>query len=253
MHTIKFSIDQKNEAKGLLQALSIANETAAALGAEDFYLNYKKTDNEIEIHIWKKYLKGDWTPLFGPGNIPGWMSEDDLTSIEYLCKKLPSSGLIVEIGSFLGKSASSFAKNLEAQNKEFDILCIDIWEWPLELVQNLIRSADFKVPEVNSLFEMFKFYTKPYPNIKPIKAVFDKNFEFFRQPNLVFEDSDHSAKTLTHALPFWWEKIIPGGVLAGHDYNLPIVSSLVNSFAACNNLEVKKFYENSTIWYIDKP
>lgn len=253
MHTINFAIDQTNEAKSMLQALQIANETAAALGAEDWYLNYKKTDNEITINFYRKYLPSDWKPLFGPGNVPGWMSDDDLKSIEKLCEKLPPTGLIVEIGSFLGKSSSTFAKNLDIQNKQLDIFCIDSWQWPMEMVRKLMADADFAVPEIDDHFEMFKHYTKSYANIKPIRAVFDENFEFFRQPNLVFEDSDHSAKTLTHALPFWWEKILPGGVLAGHDYNLPVVSALVNSFAACNNLEVKKFYEDSSIWYIDKP
>ena len=66
----------------------------------------------------------------------------------------------------------------------------------------------------------------------------------------MFEDSDHSQAALKHALPYWWAKIIPGGILSGHDYS-DEVKLAVDQFALLHNLEVNTF-KSSSIWYIEK-
>jgi hypothetical protein len=53
-------------------------------------------------------------------------------------------------------------------------------------------------------------------------------------------------------LPFWWDRLIAGGVLAGHDYWIDEVKAAVDLFAALNDLEVKLF-DQSSIWYLSKP
>ena len=68
----------------------------------------------------------------------------------------------------------------------------------------------------------------------------------------MFEDSEHTQKALSHALPFWWGKIQSGGILSGHDYTMHEVQVSVDLFAIFNDLEVKTF-PNSSVWYIEKP
>lgn len=164
---------------------------------------------------------------------------------------LPKSGLLVEIGCFLGKSSVEWARNIEEQGKKYKILCIDSFNSPKEILQDLLIEADFVPPEhAKSQLEIFRHYTIDYPNIKPIKTFFNQSFIFPAKATLVFEDSTHTQDYLTYALPFWWRHIDTGGILCGHDYG-DEVQAAVDLFSALNDLEVNTF-DNSSIWYIKK-
>lgn len=97
---------------------------------------------------------------------------------------------------------------------------------------------------------MFKYYTQTYPNIKPVKAFFNRTFDFPAMADLIFEDSMHTLEYLNYALPFWWNHVKSGGILAGHDYGNEVATA-VDIFAGLNNFTVN-FFDNSSIWYIEK-
>jgi len=198
----------------------------------------------------KDYIKPkfeDFALLFGPGDVPGYLTDGDIFAIECLSKKLPPSGTIVEIGSFLGKSSVEWAKNLPNHK----IICIDSFNSPIDILNRLLISSDFVMPVgPKNNIELFKHYTKNYSNIKPITAFFNKNFIFPATVDLVFEDSTHSLEYLSYALPFWWDHINKGGILSGHDY-AEEVAAAVDIFAALNDLQVNTI-NNSSIWWIEK-
>jgi len=250
MHEIKFSYEPKRGDKEVAEAYNLALRMAAEMGAEDFTIKISKVKNEIEIKFWKIFL-GITEPLVGSGTVPGWLSESDALVIEHLCNLLPPSGVVVEVGSFLGKSGTEWAKNFRKLNKEYEIICMDHFYIPIKEIHRLLNDADYKIPPGENQYELFKHYTKDYPNIKPLQAMFDQKFNFFKKVNLVFEDSDHEIKTLNHALPFWWERLLPGGILAGHDWDLPDVRQVVSTFAICNRVEVQQIHA-SNIWFIQK-
>jgi hypothetical protein len=194
----------------------------------------------------------NFADLFGPGDVPGLLTEGDMSAIRELCAMLPNSGLLVEIGCFLGKSSVEWARNLVTQEKNYKILCIDSFNSPEDILRDLLITANFVLPShANTQLEMFKHYTADYPNIKPIQAFFNQSFVFPANANLVFEDSTHTQDYLAYALPFWWQHIDTGGILSGHDYLMNEVQVAVDLFAALNNLEVNTF-DNSSIWYIKK-
>jgi len=189
----------------------------------------------------------DFAALFGPGDVPGYLTDGDIAAINNLSKKLPTSGTIVEVGSFLGKSAVEWAKNLPT----YKIICIDSFNAPLDVLGQLLTEADFVMPEgPKNNVELFRHYTKNYPNIKSVTAFFNKKFVFPATVDLVFEDSTHSLEYLSHALPFWWDHVNTGGIMAGHDYS-DEVAAAVDIFAALNDLQVNTF-DNSSIWWMEK-
>lgn len=194
--------------------------------------------------------KADFEPLFGPGDVPGLLTDGDMLAIRELAKKLPNSGTFVEIGAFLGKSAVEWAKNFKDFNKDYAIISIDSFNSPIEILKELLIEADFDLPPGNSQLEWFKHYTKNFKNIRPLEVFFNKDYVFDISLAGVFEDSDHSQAALVHALPYWWSRIQPGGILSGHDYN-DEVKLAVDQFALLNNLEINTF-ESSSIWYIEK-
>lgn len=191
--------------------------------------------------------------LFGSGDVPGYLSDEDMRAIAELSKLLPQSAMVVEIGSFLGKSAVEWAKNLYAQQKNHKILCVESFNSPPEVLKDLLQKADFVVPaECESQIDLFKHYTKQYQSICPVHGFFNHSFVFPTVVDLVFEDSTHEFHYLTYALPFWWKTIKPGGILSGHDYTIGEVKMAVDLFASIENVEVKTF-NNSSIWWIVKP
>lgn len=194
--------------------------------------------------------RADFVDLFGPGDVPGYLTDGDIMAISQLCKLLPTNdGVIVEVGTFLGKSAVEWAKNL---NTSYNIICIDSFNSPKEVLDDLLVQADFIIPEdCQTQLDMFTHYTNKYPSIVPVTAFFDADFVFPGVADLVFEDSTHSQQYLSYALPFWWSKIRKGGILSGHDYTMREVQQSVDIFAAINKLSVKRFNQ-SGIWYIEK-
>lgn len=216
-----------------------------------YEITYCSDDDNVELWCDRFSVIGDFPGLFGPGDVPGYLSEGDIIAIAEISKMLPLTGTTIEVGAFLGKSAVEWAKNLKKQNKQHRIICIDTFNTNIEFLQQLIKDADFDVPPGNSQIEIFNFYTKKYKNIHPLQTNFDETFIFNSEDLcLVFEDSDHTFKTMSISLPFWYEKLITGGILSGHDY-ADDVKTAVDMFALHHNFTVHTF-ENSSIWYIIK-
>lgn len=213
-----------------------------------FEITYSSTDNQIELWCDKFSLLSDFPPIFGSGDVPGYLSEGDIDAIKYLSDLLPDSGMVVEIGSFVGKSSVEWAKNL--QNKNYEIVCIDSFNTNIEFLKLLITDADFDEPPGNTQLEVFQHYTAHYQNIKPLELFFNNNFAGEKNLKLVFEDSDHSFDAVSKALPFWYDKLDKGGILCGHDYE-DDVKAAVDLFVLQHNLELHTF-TYSSIWYIFK-
>jgi hypothetical protein len=230
------------------QALNYGNEFAKQHPESTFAIFFDNKSKQFKLSY--NYVHSKFAPLFGPGNVPGLLSDGDIVAIQTLSTKLPNSGIFVEIGAFLGKSTIEWAKSLLTQDKEYSIISIDSFNSPIDILKELLVDAGFDLPPGNSQLDWFKHYTKDFKNIRPLEVFFDKEYVFDLPIAGVFEDSDHSQAALQHALPYWWKKIQPGGILSGHDYGGP-VKLAVDQFAILNNLEVHTF-DSSSIWYIEK-
>jgi hypothetical protein len=233
------------------QAITAGQRAIADRSAEQFEIYYNSQQDEAVVSWDRVSYFSEFATLFGPGDVPGYLSDGDLIAMQELCKLVPDSGVLVEIGSFLGKSSAEWAKNLQTLHKNYRIICIDSFNTKIGILHQLLNDAEFDLPPGSNQLELFVHYTKQYPNIVPLEVFFNEDFQFDSTVDFVFEDSDHTIKTLTHALPFWWERLATGGILAGHDYTMQEVKTAVNTFSVLNNLKVNLF-SNSSIWYIKK-
>ncbi len=241
-----------NPIESFKQALDTADKMLKKNANIKFEIVYENQNNEVTLTVDRPNQKEDYAQLFGPGIIPGYLTEADISVIYNLAKELPSDGIFVEVGSFLGKSTVEWAKSLKHLNKNYKIIAVDSFNSRVDILHDLLEEAEFDIPDSNSHIEMFRHYTQDYSNIKPLEAFFNENFVFDQKVTGVFEDSDHTQKTLNFALPYWWERIMPGGILSGHDYTLRDVQVSVDSFALLNDLIVHKASEGSSIWWIKK-
>lgn len=135
--------------------------------------------------------------------IPGYMPEQDLIYISELAAQVPENGIIVELGSYKGRSAVAWASSC---HPSVTVYCVDTFVY-LDLAE-----PDF--------FEEFKENTKEYPNIVPIRGWSPMLIDFPKcKIDLFFNDGTHANPYDWNNFEYFMGRIKRGGILAGHDYD----------------------------------
>jgi predicted O-methyltransferase YrrM len=168
--------------------------------------------------------------------IEGWMHEVELQAIEQLATRVPANGVIVEVGSWCGRSAVAWATSADPS---VTVFCFDpFYRW-----------------------DDFEKNTKQFSNIVPVKGLVpsESTYEDSRKIDIVFIDAGHHNpndwEIISHFLPF----IKPGGYIAGHDYTTyrnrqgieyPDVNLNVHRL---EELFDQKAKINDSLWWFKKP
>lgn len=142
-------------------------------------------------------------------NIEGWFNFPTVYS--QAVKNCPDGGYIVEVGTWLGKSASFMAVEIINSKKRINFDCIDTWKGSDEHQHNL--------PE--NLFNQFLKNTESVKHIIcPIQLSSIEASQIYpdRSLDFVFLDASHKYEDIKQDLEAWWPKVAIGGYLAGHDY-----------------------------------
>jgi predicted O-methyltransferase YrrM len=168
--------------------------------------------------------------------VEGWMNEEELQIIERMAGYVPADGVIVEVGSWLGRSAVAWATSADPS---VTVYCFDPFRRWDEFVKN----------------------TEQFPNIIPVKGLVpsESTYEDPRKIDMFFIDASHSNPNdwdiILHFLPF----IKPGGYILGHDYtpyyrtngpDYPDVNLNVHRLEEIFDLKVKV---NNRLWWFKKP
>jgi hypothetical protein len=151
---------------------------------------------------------------------PGFMSEVELTYIAELASR---HRLIVEVGTWRGRSAVAWAENTEGV-----VFCVDPfdgaaygfpgWWTPDDNDRQLFSNPDW-------LFSEFKRNTNGMKNIFPQRKTSVEGARIFKavgiMPHVIFLDADHSYESITQDINAWLPLLAEGGVMCGHDYGYP--------------------------------
>ena len=141
--------------------------------------------------------------------IDGWMSERELT---WLANTAKNCNIIVEFGSFKGRSTRALADNSPDSCK---IFAIDPWTG---IYPNVIPPiSTFVLPEFkNNLKEYIKsgkviprrMYSDSFTLSDKVKA------------DMIFIDGDHSYEGVSVDIAKAISLLNPSGILCGHDYDI---------------------------------
>lgn len=148
---------------------------------------------------------------------------------------------LVEVGSFLGRSACYLGEQLQARGKRVTLICVDTWpaayNWGPEHLPRLV---------IESPFETF------YANVRqsgllgtivPIRAASAWAAQFIKDGlDFVYIDAGHEYSDVANDISVWLPKVRSGGILAGHDYNLesfPRVVQAVNESFGPDRREIR--------------
>jgi len=149
-------------------------------------------------------------------DIHGWFDYESLYFTIF--SGLKDQAHIVEVGSWLGRSACYMAELIKVSGKNIRLDCIDNWSEPqAEKLKSVIKGNDRTHIHdfVNNLHhaDVLEFvHVVQLPSLEAVHVYADKSLDF------VFLDNDHSEEHVLSELNAWWPRIKKGGVLAGHDY-----------------------------------
>lgn len=147
--------------------------------------------------------------------ITGWMS---LGELRFLAERASKSNLIVEAGSYCGRSTRAMADNSKAS-----IYAIDPWsETPYIRYDSSRDLAADEYRKGQGDYIYLKFLENMYDKIKEGQVIVHKmEFHHFWLycPDMIFIDACHSylevKRDILHAIML----MSAGGLLCGHDYS----------------------------------
>lgn len=177
-------------------------------------------------------------------NIRGWMFENELQVIELLARKVPEYGVIVEVGSFCGRSTTCWALSAP---KTSSIYCYDCF----------YESLQDDLGEYCNTWEIFKKNTEKFTNVVPYRGFCPDETKYYdsRPIDVFFIDAVHKNPTdwniIEHFLPF----VKVGGIIAGHDYSHPpdmIFPDVNENVARLEEMYENKAHIDCTLWYLTK-
>jgi hypothetical protein len=186
-------------------------------------------------------------------SVPGLTSKKDLDILYEWARTVPENGVIVEIGSFFGRSAVAFAEGAYPSAK---IHCIDYFQdWTCQTKEIwFLPDSDFwKAGKLYNKEQEFLKNTKDYPNITLLKLE-DKQIVYpyiGSQIDLLFIDAAHTNPSDLKNIIYFKDFMKKDGLICGHDYrdNYPDVVTNVKLLEKIYETTAT-FYKHSSMWSI---
>jgi predicted O-methyltransferase YrrM len=136
-------------------------------------------------------------------DIPGWLTDEEGESLYDLAKRCTGRGVIVEIGSWKGKSTVCLGLGSRA-GKSLRIFAVD-------------PHADYRFGEFKENIERAGIADL----VTPIQSLSQPAAADFHEPiELLFIDGSHEYEDVREDFDKWVPKVVEGGVVAVHDTTL---------------------------------
>jgi hypothetical protein len=176
-------------------------------------------------------------------SIPGFMHERELKIIEKWASKVPSNGVILELGSMMGRSSYCWAKSCDPSVK---VYCVDLFR------ENFKFNKDGEETRNVNLWEEFNKNTKDIQNIIPIKGYSPRDIMYPGDKiDVFFMDANHSNPSDMENFLYYRKFFNKNVLICGHDYNTqsPDVIENAKYFSEFYNKELM-LYEGTSLWSI---
>ena len=176
-------------------------------------------------------------------------------------KKLPRNAVAAEVGVLRGGFSEMILEH--ATPKEFHM--VDCWKH--QTGNYVADPSNLKQHEMDEMYREVCEKFNDYENKNGVVADVHIHREFSRDAVKIFDDhyfdwvyidADHTYDAACMDLKWWWPKVKPGGVLAGHDYHAKVawveVKRAVDEFLKEQDLSLA-YTSNASYpdWAIIKP
>jgi predicted O-methyltransferase YrrM len=154
--------------------------------------------------------------------IPGWMGDEELEFLYNMVRDAPDDALIVEVGAWKGRSTAAL---YDAMHDEQTVCTVDTWLGQADLrhtSHSEVLAGDVFLEFLENMDElcMYPCWYKPgVPGGSYLRMFSADAATLFADGSVhrVFIDGDHNS--VGEDADIWSPKLVPGGVLCGHDFH----------------------------------
>jgi predicted O-methyltransferase YrrM len=149
--------------------------------------------------------------------LDGAMPERELAFLYGAALSMPAGALVVEIGSFKGRSSVAICEGLRhVPGARF--VAVDPWRRKSMLDKDTFGEDD---PDADTIYERFLRNTADYDFVTAMRTTSVQASAEFEDESVhwIFIDGDHTLPAVRADLRTWYPKLKPGGLLSGHDYD----------------------------------
>jgi Methyltransferase domain len=172
------------------------------------------------------------------------MTRPELAVIAHTAATVPERGLIIEIGSFAGRSSVHWAAN---SRPSVDVCCIDPFDHVIDEYSYEHIQGDARGVRGRASGELFAEHTGQWFDRLIAIAVTSPPVSWDRPADVILVDGDHTPDGVDRDLRFWVEWVKPCGRLLGHDWDDVRVRNTVEAFAIERGLDVQ-VHNRTCIW-----
>lgn len=168
--------------------------------------------------------------------VPGFFGF--LPLYEEIARNLKDGQLLVEVGSWKGRSAAYMGVEIANSGKNVEFCCIDPWQ---DGGPDLVGTK-FETKRQGQLYDEFLHYTKPVAQfIKPMRMTSLEAVELFEDESVDFLmiDGDHNYPVVKQEIQAYLPKMKKGGIISGDDYLWPGVTQSVEETLGSNHCGVR--------------
>lgn len=167
--------------------------------------------------------------------------------------------VIVEVGSYKGKSAIQFANLCNKYNLPTKIFCVDTW---LGSAEHADSDDLMKVNGWPTMFYQFLanvVHTGHQDRIIPVPMDSMSNYRVMKANNIkvpmIYLDGGHFYESVYADIKHYWEVLEDGGVMIGDDYDpdkWPDVVRAVKDFFGDNYSVIQESKSSNSNWIVTK-
>jgi hypothetical protein len=172
------------------------------------------------------------------------MTRPELHVIASAAASVGENSVIIEVGSFAGRSAVHWAAN---SHPTVDIYCIDPFDAVVDDYSFEHIQGDASRVRGRPSRELFVECTRAWAHRVTMVEEASPPQRWNRAAEIIFIDGDHTLEGVTRDLDFWIEYLQPGGRLLGHDWDDGRVREAVEAFAGRRNLSVR-VHPGTCVW-----
>lgn len=177
--------------------------------------------------------------------IPGWSDVEKLKGLAELASNVKEGGLIVEVGSFCGRSAYAMGMNKDDSVK---LLCVDMFidEWLTNRKVEDYPGTETCYGDKSQMYSYDTFIrnTNEVKNLDTIRMVFpydEEYFSFNKKIDLLFIDATHTYDAVRADIEQWCPHLKDDAVVVFDDYCDQFQGCIdaVNEYAQSVGSEIK--------------
>jgi len=189
-------------------------------------------------------------------SIPGHMFESELKIIESWARSIPKNGVVVEVGSFFGRSAVCWAMSADPSVK---IYCGDVFiekfttgPAPVPMFGELAGN-----PLPNTTYYQwndFKENVKDFPNVVPMRGICPQGISYPGEAiDIFFLDAAHTNPSDWDNIIYFSQFLKPNSMICGHDYYHPFpdVIENVKRLEALYDTKATIYNSGGSLWSIN--